>query len=319
MPDRVVTNHDLCQWMDTSHEWIVERTGITERRWVEDGDTGARLASEAAREAMDQAGVDAGEIDLIVFATLSPDCEFPGTGMFMQRELGLAPVPVIDIRQQCSGFIYGVAIADNFIRSGGYRCALVVGAEVQTRGMDMSTRGRNIAPLFGDGAGAAVLGLSQEPSRRILSSHLHSDGADAEILYMNMPGWKTRPRIQPEDLEAGRLFPTMEGPRVYKHAVNRMPEAVREALDANGMTIDDLDMLIPHQANLRINEAVARMLGLPPEKCHNNIQKFGNTTSATIPICMKEAVDLGKIQPGDLVCMVAFGAGLTWGSVLLRY
>lgn len=319
VPDRVIANDDLTQWMDTSHEWIVERTGIEERRWIEPGRLGSDMAADACRRAMTEAGVEPGEIDLLVNATLSPDYEFPGNGPLIQRSLGIPPVAVLDIRQQCSGFIYGMSIADNFIRTGAARTALVVGSEVQSRGMNLSTDGRHISSLFGDGAGAAVVGVAEDDSRCILSTHLHADGTDAEILCLPHPGWTTFPRITPEDLEGGKHHAVMEGRKVFKHAVTRMPEIIREALDANDMTLDDLDMLIPHQANLRINEALVKVLDLPPDKIHNNIQKYGNTTAATIPICMKEAVDLGKIQAGDVVMLAAFGAGLTWGAVLLRY
>ena len=319
MPDRVITNGDLTHWMDTSHEWIVERTGIEERRWVKEGELGSEMAAAASREAMEEAGVGPKDIDLVVYATLSPDFEFPGNGVFVQRILGIPQVAVLDIRQQCSGFIYAMAIADNFIRTGMARTALVIGSEVQSRGMDLSTVGRNISSLFGDGAGAAVLGVAEDESRCVLSSHLHADGTEAEILCLEYPGWKSFPRITPEDLRGGKHHAVMEGRKVFKHAVTRMPEVILEALDANGMTLEDLDMIIPHQANLRINEAVAKGLGIPPEKMHNNIGKYGNTTAASIPLCLKEAVELGKIQPGDLVVLAAFGAGLTWGSVLLRY
>jgi 3-oxoacyl-[acyl-carrier-protein] synthase-3 len=319
VPGRVVTNQDLTQWMDTSHEWIVERTGIEERRWIDEGESGAGLATEASSQALDSAGVKPGDIDLIVYATLSPDCEFPGTGVFLQRNLGIPPIPVIDIRQQCTGFVYGLAVADSFIRCGTARTALIVGSEVQSTGLDVSTRGRQVSSLFGDGAGAAVAGPSDDPSRRILSSHLYADGTDAEILWTARPSWKQRPRITSQDLEKGLHYPVMDGKKVFKQAVTRMPQMVKEALDANGYTLADLDLLIPHQANLRINELVAKSLNLPPEKVFNNIRKYGNTTSASIPICMKEAADEGRINPGDLVCLVAFGAGLTWGATLLRY
>ena len=318
VPPRVVTNDDLTQYMETSHEWIVERTGIEQRHWV-DGESNADLAEQACRRAVDDAGLQLEDIDMLIFATLSPDHDFPGTGVFAQRQLGLKPLPVLDIRQQCTGFIYGVSTADAFVRSGMYQHVLVVGSEVQSNALDLSNEGRHIAALFGDGAGAAVISLCDDPERGIISSHLYADGTDAEILWMDKPGCKQRPRITPEDLAAGKHFPVMEGRSVYKHAVKRMPESVMEALESNGFTIDDLDMLIPHQANLRINEMVARQLGLPPEKAFNNIQKYGNTTAATIPLCLKEAVDAGRVHRGDLVCLTAFGAGLTWGSVLLRY
>lgn len=319
MPERVVTNHDLMQWMDTSHEWIVERTGIVERRWVSPGETGVDLAVGASRRALADAGLGPGDIDMIVYATLSPGAEFPGDGVFLQRQLGIRPLPVLDIRQQCTGFIYGLAVADSFIRSHAADTVLVVGSECQSTGIDISTRGRHVSSLFGDGAGAAVVGLSQEEERGILSSHLFADGTEAEILWLEKPNWRRSPRIPAEDVEPQRPYPVMDGQRVFKHAVTRMPQVIEDALTANGYSLEDLDMLIPHQANLRINEAVARTMGLPEEKMFNNIQKYGNTTAATIPVALCEAVAEGKVRPGDLVCLVAFGAGLTWGSLLLRY
>ncbi|MFP6904300.1 MAG: beta-ketoacyl-ACP synthase III [Verrucomicrobiota bacterium] len=319
VPDRVVTNDDLTQYMETSHEWIVERTGIEQRHWVSEGQTGADLAEQACRRACANADVALADIDLLIYATLSPDHDFPGTGVFAQRQLGLDTIAVLDIRQQCSGFIYGLSIADAFIKAGTYTRVLLVGSEVHSNAMDISTRGRDIATLFGDGAGAALLGPSDEPGCGVLSCHLHADGREAEILWMEKPGCMYQPRITAEDIEAGLHFPHMDGRRVFKHAVTRMPESVIEAVTANGLTVQDIDMLIPHQANLRINEMVAKQLGLPPEKCHNNIQKYGNTTSASIPLCMEEALALGKIKRGDLVCLTAFGAGLTWASALMRY
>ncbi len=319
VPPRVVTNHDMTQWMETSHEWIVERTGIEERRWVEEGEGGAEMAAKACTEAMRNAGVEPKEIDMLIYATLSPDHEFPGTGCFTQRLLGLPEIAVLDIRQQCTGFIYGLSIADNFIRSGMYKKILVVGSEVHSTGLDVSTRGRDVAVLFGDGAGAAVVGASDSPEHQILSTHLHADGSDAEILWVEKPGSRFHPRLAPADIEEAKIFPRMVGRKVFKHAVTRMPQAMMEGMVANELKLEDIDMVIPHQANLRINEMVGKMIGLPQERMHNNIQRFGNTTAASIPLCMKEAVDLGKIKPGDLVALVAFGAGLTWGSVFLRY
>ena len=322
VPSRVVTNHDLSQWMETSHDWIVERSGIEERRWVSPGESGAMMAAHASREALEQAGVDAKDVDLIVYATLSPDHNFPGSGVFTARELGIAGrgIPCLDIRQQCTGFVYGLAIADQFIRTGMYRNVLVIGSEIHSTGLDVSTRGRDVTVLFGDGAGAALVGRATDDRQMILSSHLHADGTEAEILWTDLPGSIHHPRITPEAMEQGRHYPKMEGKKVFKHAVTRIPQAIMEGMQANGIkSIDEIDMVIPHQANLRINQMVAKMIGLPDHKMHNNIQKYGNTTAASIPLCMHEAVKLGKIQPGNLVCLVAFGAGLTWGSVFLRY
>jgi 3-oxoacyl-[acyl-carrier-protein] synthase-3 len=321
VPPRVVTNQDMTQWMDTTNEWIVERTGIEERHWIVPGeDSGAGMAAKACREAMEQAGVGPQDIDMLIYATLSPDLMFPGTGVFTQRELKLKEgCAVLDIRQQCTGFIYGVSIADNFIRSGMYRTILVVGSEIHSTGLDVSSNGRDVAVLFGDGAGAVVVGPSDGPEHQILSTHLHADGTEAEILWVQKPGSRDYPMISHEDIDAGRQYPKMVGKKVFKHAVTRMPQAIMEGMIANGLKLEDIDMVIPHQANLRINEMVGKMIGLPPEKMHNNIQKVGNTTAASIPLCLKDAIAQGKVKSGDLVCLVAFGAGLTWGSVFVRY
>jgi 3-oxoacyl-[acyl-carrier-protein] synthase-3 len=319
LPPRVVTNQELTQWMDTTNEWIVERTGIESRHWIDDSETGAGMAAKACREAMDQAGLGPRDIDMLIYATLSPDHMFPGTGVFTQRELGLRECAILDIRQQCTGFIYGLAIADNFIRAGTYRHILVVGSEIHSTGLDVSTTGRDVTVLFGDGAGAMVVGPSEDPSHRILSTHLHADGSEAEILWVEKPGSRYHPMITAEDLAAGKQFPRMIGKKVFKHAVTRMPQAIMEGMIANQLKLDDIDLVIPHQANLRINEMVAKMIGLPPERMHNNIMRTGNTTAASIPLCMKDAIEAGKLESGDLVCLVAFGAGLTWGSVFLRY
>lgn len=321
VPPRVVTNDDLAAMFDTTNEWIVERTGIEERRWIDDGETGAGMGARAAREAIEKAGIEPTDIDLLIYATLSPDHVFPGGAVFVQRELGMREfVPCLDIRQQCTGFVYGISIADSFIRSGIYKNVLLIGSEIHSTGLDKTDRGRDVTVLFGDGAGAAVIGVSDAEDHRILSCHLHADGSEAEILWTEKPGSCNFPdRVTVEDLESGAVYPKMQGRKVFKHAVTRMPQVVMEGMVHNGLTLDDVDMVIPHQANLRINQFVAKMMGLPPEKMHNNIQKYGNTTAASIPLCMREAVDLGKIKPGDMVCIVAFGAGLTWGSVFLRY
>ena len=319
VPSRVVTNHDLAQRMETSHEWIVERTGIEERRWVSEGETGATMGAAASREAISRAGLTPRDIDLIIYATLSPDFNFPGTGVFVQRELGLHDIPCLDIRQQCTGFVYGLSIADAFIRTGQYRHVLVIGSEVHSTGLDVSTEGRDVTVLFGDGAGAVVLGRATDDAHVVLSTHLHADGAEAEILWTEYPASARHPRISAEAMAERRHYPAMNGKKVFKHAVTRIPQTIMEGMVANGIkSIAEIDMLIPHQANLRINQMVAQMIGLPPEKMHNNIQKYGNTTAASIPICLHEAIELGKVKPGDLVCLVAFGAGLTWGSAFLR-
>ncbi len=321
VPPRVVTNKDLTQWMETTEEWIVERTGIRERHWVEEGSNmgSSDLGAEAAKRALAAAELPIEKIQMVVFATLSPDHDFPGTGVFLQRKLGLKPMPVLDIRQQCTGFLYGLSIADQFIKSGMVDYVLVVGAEVHSTGLDVTTRGRDVAVLFGDGGGAAVLGPTEEEGRGILSTHLYADGTSAEDLWVPYPSSKANPRISAKILEEGGHFPKMEGRKVFKNAVTRMPEVVMEALKKNGYGLKDLALLVPHQANLRINEFVQKSLGLPDDKVINNIQKYGNTTAATIPLCLDEAVQGGRIKRDDLVCLVAFGAGFTWGSVLIRW
>jgi len=321
VPARLVTNHDLVKLMDTSHEWIVERSGIEQRYWVEPEDGNYTMGVKAARAALADAGCEASEIDCIIYATLSPDYYFPGCGVLVQRELGIGHIPAFDIRQQCSGFLYGLQMADAFIRSGQYKKILLIGGEVHSRGLDKSTRGRTVTVLFGDAAGAAVIGVSDDPSRGILTSRMHSDGTDAECLAIQYPGMAPgrEAYVTTQDIEEGRVWPNMDGQKVFKTAVKRMPEVINEVLTEQGLTVADIDMLIPHQANLRINEMVAKLLRIDDSKVHNNIQKYGNTTAATIPLCLSEARALGKVKPGDLVCAVAFGSGFTWGSVLMRW
>jgi len=320
VPERVVTNEDLTHIMETSHEWIVERTGIEQRHWVAEGQTGAQMGAAAAREALEDAGLTPADVDMIVLGTLSPDHNFPGTAVFVQRELGLEGIPCLDIRQQCTGFLYGVSIADVYIRTGMHKTILVLGVEIHSTGLDLSTRGRDVSVIFGDGAGAVVMGVADDPATScVLSAHLHADGSEAEILWTDCPASARHPRISKQDLDEGRHYPQMQGRRVFKHAVTRMPQVLMEGMVANGLKLDDIDMLIPHQANLRINEMVAKMIGLPPERMHNNIHKLGNTTAASIPLCLRDAIAAGKVERGDLVCLLAFGAGMTWGSVFLRY
>ena len=319
VPSRVVTNHELATKMETSHDWIVERTGIEERRWVSPGETGSDLATRASREAIERAQLTPKDIDLIIYATLSPDFNFPGTAVFVQRQLGLREIPCLDIRQQCTGFIYGLSIADAYIRTGSFKHVLLIGSEVHSTGLDISTAGRDVTVLFGDGAGAVVVGRATDEQHLILSTHIHADGSEAEILWTEYPASARSPRITVEAMAERKHYASMNGKKVFKHAVTRMPQAIMEGMIANGLQLADVDMVIPHQANLRINQMIAQMIGLPPEKMHNNIQKYGNTTAASIPICMHEAIELGKIKPGNLVCLVAFGAGLTWGSAFLRY
>ncbi|MES2731457.1 MAG: beta-ketoacyl-ACP synthase III [Bacteroidota bacterium] len=321
VPERVVTNQELETLIDTTDAWIQERTGIRERRFFNpDTDTVASMGANAARLAIERAGLQTSDIDFIVFATLSSDYYFPGSGVLMQRELGLPGIPALDIRMQCSGFIYALSVGDQFIRGGMYRHVLVVGAEIQSTIMNLSTEGRGMAVIFGDGAGAVVLQATDQPDHRILSTHLHADGRYAEELMQQEPGssrqgrWMTR-----EMIEAGGADPHMNGSVVFKHAVVRFPEVIQEALDANGYLAKDIDLLIPHQANLRISEYVRQAMGLSEDKVFNNIQKYGNTTAASIPLALSEAWEQGKIQPGDLVCLAAFGSGFTWASALIRW
>ncbi len=321
LPERVVTNAELATKIDTSADWITERTGIRERRWI---DAGANLGSsdlgaEAAKLALADAGVDAKEIELVIFATLSPDHDFPGNAVFLQRALGMQHCATLDVRQQCTGFISAMAVADAFIRSGQYRRVLAVAAEVQSTGLDVSDRGRDMTVIFADGAGAAVLGAVDDDSpSKILSTHLHSDGEHAEELWCEFPSSRAHPRLSAATLGEGRHYPRMNGRVVFRHAAQRMPEAVREALAANGYGVADLRLLVPHQANLRIIELVQKTLGLSDEQVAVNIEKYGNTTGATIPIALDEWRRAGRVKAGDLVCLTAFGAGFSWGACLLR-
>lgn len=318
LPDRVVTNDDLKAWMDTSDEWIVQRTGIRERRWVE-GDVGPSvLAETAARQALAEAGLTPGDLDLILFSTLSPDINFPGSACLLQERLGIPGVPAMDIRTQCTGFLYGLTTADAYIRAGMAERVLVVGAEVHSTGLDLSTRGRDVTVLFGDGAGAAVVVATDGPSR-VLGSELHADGRHARILMVEAPASGRNPRLTPQMLEEGRHYPHMDGKAVFKHAVERLPEVIRSILARHGHTLDEVALLVPHQANMRINEMVTRQLGFPADRVVHNIDRYGNTTAASIPIALHEAVQAGRVREGDLVLLAAFGAGLTWGATLVRW
>jgi len=319
VPDRVVTNEDLARLMETSDEWITQRTGIKERRWVREGQGNSDLALEATQKALARAGWKAADIEAIVYATLSADHMFPGDGCFLNAKLGIPGVPALDIRNQCSGFIYGLSVADAWIRAGQYRRVLLVGSEIHSTGLDVSTRGRDVAVIFGDGAGAALLEATDDPGRGVLSTHLHADGRFAKELWTDAPGSRYHPRIQPRMLEDGSIFPHMEGQKVFKHAISKMPEAVREALRHNGLSAGDIKVLIPHQANLRIAEMVQRSLELRDDQVFNNIQRYGNTTAASIPLCLEEAVEARGVKRGDLVALAAFGAGFTWASALLRW
>ena len=321
VPSRVVKNADLEQLMNTTDAWIQERTGIQERRWFEEGkDTTTNMGAAAARMALDMAGVTADEVQLIVFATLSPDYFFPGSGVLLQRELGMkANTPALDVRNQCSGFIYALSVADQFIRTGMYDTVLVVGSEIHSSGLDKSPTGRGVAVIFGDGAGAVVLRPSTRAGHGILSTHLHAQGEFAEELIVREPSSNREKRVAHILAHSEELYPTMNGQNVFKHAVVRFPQVIGEALAQNGYEAQDIDLLIPHQANLRISQYVQQKMGLPDEKIFNNIMRYGNTTAASIPLALSEAVEQGRVQRGDLVCLAAFGSGFTWASALIKW
>jgi 3-oxoacyl-[acyl-carrier-protein] synthase-3 len=337
VPEQVVTNNDLARYMDTTDEWIRERTGIRERRFAQrNGETTTTMGVEAAKMAMERAGVTAQDIDFIIFATLSPDYYFPGCGVLLQRAMKMKEIGALDIRNQCSGFVYALSVADQFIKTGMYKNILVVGSEKHSFGLDFSTRGRNVSVIFGDGAGAVVLQPTNEPGRGILSTHLHSDGESAEVLAMYNPGthanhWTGQTLATYEDAEIGEQFlshamidghqnfPFMDGPAVFKKAVVKFPEVIREALAKNALEANAIDLLIPHQANLRIAQFVQQQLGLGDHQVYNNIQRYGNTTAASIPLALCEAWQEGRVREGNLVCLASFGSGFTWGSALIRW
>jgi 3-oxoacyl-[acyl-carrier-protein] synthase-3 len=336
VPENVVTNNDLKKYMDTSDEWIQERTGIQERRYAHrTKETTTTMGVEAATIAIKRAGITPQDIDFIIFATICPDYYFPGCGVLLQRAMKMKEIGALDVRNQCSGFIYALSIGDQFIKTGMYKNILVVGSEKHSFGLDFSTRGRNISVIFGDGAGAVVLQPSNSASE-ILSTHLHSDGESAELLAMYNPGthanhWKEEKLADFDEAEIGEMFmshamidkaqnfPFMDGQTVFKKAVEKFPEVIMEALTTNGYQPTDIKVLIPHQANLRISQFIQKKLKLTDEQVHNNIQKYGNTTAASIPIALCEAWEQGKIKEGDLVCLAAFGSGFTWGSALLKW
>lgn len=337
VPETVFTNDDLKQYMDTNDEWIQERTGIKERRYAHrTEETTTTMGVEAAKIAIERAGTTAQDIDFIIFATLSPDYYFPGCGVLVQRAMKMKEIGALDIRNQCSGFVYAISVADQFIKTGMYKNILVIGSEKHSFGLDFTTRGRNISVIFGDGAGAVVLQPATNEGQGILSTHLHSDGESAELLAMYNPGTHANHWVKDkvadfndapiaemfmskDMIDHAQNFPFMDGPAVFKKAVIKFPEVILEALAVNGLTPKDLNMLIPHQANLRISQFVQQKMGLKDEQVHNNIQKFGNTTAASVPIALCEAWELGKIKAGDLVCLAAFGSGYTWASALIRW
>jgi 3-oxoacyl-[acyl-carrier-protein] synthase-3 len=337
IPKQIVTNNDLLQYMDTSDEWIQERTGIKERHYAHrTEETTATMGVEAAKIAIERAGITTDDVDFIIFATICPDYYFPGCGVLVQRALKMKEIGALDIRNQCSGFVYALSVADQFIKTGMYKNILLIASEKHSFGLDFSTRGRNISVIFGDGAAAVVLQPTKEEGRGILSTHLHSDGEDAEMLAMCNPGthanhWTDEPVADFDDAPIGEMFmshamidkaqnyPTMDGPAVFKKAVVKFPEVINEALTQNNLTTADLKLLIPHQANLRISQFVQQRLKLRDDQVFNNIEKYGNTTAASIPIALSEAWEAGKIQKGDLVCVAAFGSGFTWASALMRW
>jgi 3-oxoacyl-[acyl-carrier-protein] synthase-3 len=319
LPPKVVTNHDLARVINTTDEWIQERSGIVERRYVE-GEVGASdLGFEAAKIAIDRAGITANDLDMIIFATLSPDYTFPGSGCLLQNMLDVPGKAVVDIRNQCTGFLYGMSIADQFIKTGMFDKILVVGAEVHSTGLEFADTGRDVTVLFGDGGGAMVIGVSDDPDRGILSTHLHADGRGFRDLWIEGPASRYMPRVTHQMIDEGRQWPKMNGRNVFRNAVTRLPEVINEALEANNVKLEDVSYLIPHQANMRINQFVAHKLGYPQEKVWHNIQRYGNTTAATLPLCLDEMLEQGIVKDKDLLLFAAFGAGFTWGSVLVRW
>ena len=318
VPPKVMTNEDLSQFMDTNDEWIQERTGIQERRYVENGVSTSDLAIPAVEMAMDNAGLEKGDIGLIIFATSTPDYYAPGSGCLLQEKMKFPTIGALDIRVQCSGFVYGLSVAQQYIENSIFKHVLVIGSEVQSTAMDLSTRGRDTAVIFGDGAGAVVVSASKDDSG-ILSTHLHSDGAYAKELWVEAPSSGISPRLNQEILDDGKHFLKMNGREVFRHAVTRFPEVIIESLDSNGFSSEDIDLLVPHQANIRIAQMIQKRLGLRDNQIYSNIHKYGNTTAASVPIALCEAVNENKVKKGDLVVLAAFGSGFTWASAILRW
>lgn len=319
VPSKVVTNDDLTKLMQTSDEWIVQRTGIKERRYIEHSGIGASdLAVPASKMALEHAGLTEKDIDAIIFATLSPDHNFPGSGCFLGHKLGLGGVPALDVRNQCSGFLYGLSIADAWVRAGMYKNVLLVGSEVHSTGIELADRGRDVAVLFGDGAGAAIIGAATDPDQGLKSIQIHADGAGAKELWLEAPASAYNPRLTKEMLDEGKHFPAMNGKQVFRWATEKMPEVAKAALDKAGITAADVDLFVPHQANLRINQMVGAKLGIPEAKTVANIEKYGNTTAATIPLGLSEAWREGRVRRGSNVLFAAFGSGFTWGAAVLK-
>jgi 3-oxoacyl-[acyl-carrier-protein] synthase-3 len=318
VPSRVVTNHDLAKLMTTSDEWIVQRTGIKERRYIEHTGIGASdLAVPACNMALEHAGIGVKDVDAIVFATLSPDHNFPGAGCFLADKLGLPGVPALDVRNQCSGFLYGLSVADAWVRAGVYKNVLLVGAEVHSTGLDFSDRGRDVAVLFGDGAGAAVVGRATREGQGVKSLRIHADGSGARDLWIEAPASAYDPRLTPQMLEEGRHFPAMNGKQVFRWATEKMPEVVNEVLRDAEVDVGSIDLFVPHQANLRINQLVCQKLGIPEAKAVADIERYGNTTAATIPLGLSGAWREGRCDRGSTVLLAAFGSGYTWGGAVV--
>ncbi|HBF19572.1 MAG TPA: 3-oxoacyl-ACP synthase [Cryomorphaceae bacterium] len=323
VPDNVVTNDDLSKMMDTNDAWIQERTGIRERSRIDPktGDSPSVMGTKAARMAIENAGITADDVDFIIFATLSPDMYFPGPGVQVQDQLGIKEIGALDVRNQCSGFLYGLSVADKFIQTGTYKNILLIGSENHSGGLDKTTRGRGVSVIFGDGAGAVILQPTEEKDKGVLTTHLHSEGKYAKELALEGPNtghWVDK-MIAEQDPEDTSYYPYMNGNFVFKHAVTRFQEVIHEALEATGHQPSDINLLIPHQANLRISQYIQAKMGLADEQVFNNIQKYGNTTAASIPIALSEAVQEGRLKNGDLLCLAAFGSGFTWGSTLIRW
>tara|TARA_Y100001970_G_C14240877_1_gene864829 strand:- start:1139 stop:2137 length:999 start_codon:yes stop_codon:yes gene_type:complete len=318
VPEKVITNDDLSKLIDTSDEWITDRTGIKERRYAEEGTGPSDLAIPAVEKALNDSGLDKSDIDLIIFSTISPDYYLPGAGCILQHKMSFPNIGALDIRAACSGFIYGLSVADQYIKSGAFKNILLVCSEVQSTTMDMSDRGRNVAVIFGDGAAAAIISRT-ENDYGVLSTHLHSDGQYCKELWVKEPSTLSSNRLSEDSIKNGDHYVNMNGREVFRHAVTRFPEVINEALEANNLTTDDIDLLIPHQANLRISKMVQKRMSLPDEKVYNNIHKYGNTTAASIPICISEALNEGRINKGDLILCAAFGSGFLWGASIIKW
>ena len=319
LPPRVVTNDELSSYMDTTDEWIQERTGIKERRYVEKGVGPSDLAISATEEALKAAGLKVSDIDFIIFATSTPDFYAPGSGCVLQEKMGFNEIGALDIRVQCSGFIYGLSIAEQYIRTGNFKNILLIGAEVQSTAMHLTDEGRDTAIIFGDGSGAAIISATEE-NKGILSTHMHSEGKYLKELWLEAPASNAgHPRITREVLDEGKQYLKMNGKEVFRHAITRFPEVINEALEANNLTSENINLLIPHQANLRITQMVQKRLGLSNDQVFSNIHKYGNTTAATIPIALAEAFNEGRIKEGDILVLAAFGAGFTWASAIMKW